>query len=59
LQSRVLLPAGDGGNAEFRERVDAISVALLPLDLLDRIMSARAVGRDRDTRARHSVAFVK
>jgi len=38
LRSRVMLPVRDSGNEEFRQRFDAISVALLPLDLLDRLM---------------------
>jgi hypothetical protein len=37
LRSRIILP-GRGGDSAMRERIDAISVALLPLDLLDRLL---------------------
>lgn len=39
LRSRVLLPATGDGDPGLGARIDEISVALLPLDLLDRLMN--------------------
>jgi hypothetical protein len=39
LRSRVLLPSREDENEEFRQRLNSISVALIPLGLLDRLMN--------------------